>query len=532
MEAPMKSNPTRFWWTVIALGWVFDFLFWKKTPGINFAIYVVLCLVVGILMLRADSLHPARNTQLLLPLIALFAAMTFIRREPMTAFLSVVMTLFLMGLFTISFMGGRWPAYNLLDHLYGFLRLLGSMIARPLGFSAEMKREAASNGEQAEVQGRSASRIWPVVRGILIALPIVAIFAALLSSADVVFGQRLEDFIELFNLESLPEYIFRLAYILIFAYALAGVFLHAASQSKDEKLVGEEKAVIPVFLGFTESAIVLSSVAALFAVFVFIQFQYFFGGETNIQIDGYTYSEYARRGFGELVAVAFFSLLLILGAGAVTRRETGTQRRVFSGLGISIVILVLVMLVSAFQRLVLYEMAYGFSRLRTYTHVFMIWLALLLVTVVVLEILRRERVFALAALVAGLGFVLSLGIMNVDGFIVRQNVDRAIRGEEFDATYLAGLSTDAVPALAAAYRTQPLSAPVKEGVGAALACYNSNQNPNSVPWQSFHFSQTNASSEFKSLEPDLDKYQKEVGDWNYMVTTPSGAEIQCGVFWD
>ena len=56
--------------------------------------------------------------------------------------------------------------------------------------------------------------------------------------------------------------------------------------------------------------------------------------------------------------------------------------------------LVIVMLISAYQRLVLYEMAYGFSRLRTYTHVFMIWLGLLLITVVILEITRRERVAA------------------------------------------------------------------------------------------------------------------------------------------
>jgi len=530
-EAGMKSNPTRFLWTVIALGWVFDFLFWEKAPGINFAIYVLLCLVTGVFLLRADGHRPTRNTQLLLPLIGIFAVMTFIRREPLTVFLSVALTLFLMGLFDISYLGGRWPAYNLLDYFSGFLRLLGSMIARPLGFSAELKKEAASEGEQVEGRGRGTSRIWPVVRGILIALPIVAIFAALLSSADMVFGQRLESFIELFKLERLPEYIFRLVYILVGAYALAGVYLHAATQSKDEKLIGEEKRVIPAFLGFTESAIVLGSVAALFAAFVFIQFQYFFGGQTNIQIDGYTYSEYARRGFGELVAVAFFSLLLILSAGSVTRRETDTQRRVFSGLGIGIVVLVVVMLVSAFQRLVLYEMAYGFSRLRTYTHVFILWLALLLVTVVVLEILRRERIFAFAALVASLGFALSLGVMNVDGFIVRQNVDRAVQGEQFDASYLTGLSTDAVPALVSAYRSPLSSATVKDGVGAVLTCYAANRDDRPLPWQSFHVSSANAERILASLETDLEKYQLD-SDRNYSVTSPLGKEYYCNTFWD
>ena len=524
----MKSNPTRFWWTVIALGWAFDFLFWKKAPGINFAIYVVLCLVAGLLLLRGDGYRPKRNILLLLPLVIVFAVMTFLRQEPMTLFLSVVMTLFLMGLLAISFLGGRWPSYSLLDYLKGFLSLLGSMIARPLGFSAEIKREQAQVGE-----GR-ASKIWPVVRGILIALPIVAIFAALLSSADLVFGQQLEHFIELFRLEKLPEYIFRLAYILVGAYALAGVFLHAASQSSDEKLIGEDKPVVPAFLGFTEAAIVLGSVAVLFLAFVIVQFQYFFGGQANIQIDGYTYSEYARRGFGELIVVAFFSLILILSAGSVTRRVTKIQRRVFSGLGIGIVALVLVMLVSAFQRLVLYETAYGFSRLRTYTHVFIFWLALLLVAVAVLEILRRERIFALAALVASLGFALSLGIMNVDGFIVRQNVDRAVQGETFDASYLTGLSADAVPALAAAYQTQTLPASVKEGVGASLACYAADQSRDTrtLPWQSFHLSRAKATRLLTSLESDLGKYQVDDEDWNYLVVAPSGEEYRCTIPWD
>jgi hypothetical protein len=507
----MKSNPTRFWWIVIALAWAFDFLFWKKAPGINFAIYVVLCLVVGSLLLRADGHRPARNALLLLPLIAIFTVMTFLRREPLTVLLSVALALFLMGLFAISFLSGRWPTYNVLDYLNSFLRLSGSMVARPLAFSAEVK---------------------PVVRGILIALPIVAVFAALLSSADVVFGQRLEDFIELFKLEKLPEYIFRLVYILVGAYALAGVFLHAASQSRDEKLVGEERQVIPAFLGFIEASIVLGSVALLFATFVVIQFQYFFGGQANIQIDGYTYSEYARRGFGEFVAVAVFSLLLNLVAGGVTRRETALQRRVFSGLGIGIVALVLVMLISAFQRLLLYEAAYGFSRLRTYTHVFILWLALLLVAVVVLEILRREKVFALAALLASLGFALSLGIMNVDGFIVRQNVARAVQGEELDVTYLADISTDAIPALAAAYRTPSLPASVKEGVGAALACYSVEFSNEPLPWQSFHFDRWQAANILAALEGDLEGYEWEDEEWSYVVNAPSGSQYYCNQYWD
>ncbi len=270
----------------------------------------------------------------------------------------------------------------------------------------------------------------------MIALPVLAVFASLLASADAVFNSQLDIVLRQLAIENLPQYIFRLAYILVGAYALVGIFLHASTQSNDEKLLGEQKPLVAPFLGFTEASIVLGSVALLFASFVVIQVRYFFGGQANINIAGFTYSEYARRGFGELIFVAFFSLLMILGLGAVTRRESLAQQRVFSGLSAAIVALVMVMLVSAYERLILYETAYGFSRLRTYTHVALVWIGILLAAVVVLEILHHERRFAAAAIIAAAGFAFTLGVLNVDGLIVKENVRRAQQGQGFDVPYL------------------------------------------------------------------------------------------------
>src|SRR5215216_148176 len=90
MEVYMKANLNRFWTIVILLGWAFDFLFWKKPLGLNYAIYVILILITGIVLMRADGLQPSRGSSLLLLPIAFLAAMTFIRLEPMTVFLSIV----------------------------------------------------------------------------------------------------------------------------------------------------------------------------------------------------------------------------------------------------------------------------------------------------------------------------------------------------------------------------------------------------------------------------------------------------------
>lgn len=523
----MQRHPDRLWLTAFALGFAFDFLFWEKEPGVSFALFVALCLAAGFWLLRQGGTRPARRSLWLLAPIAFLAVMTFVRREPMTSFLNYALTLALLALLTMTFSGGRWLEYSLGDFIGRFFRLAGSALGRGAAFAVETRRLR-------EGQPRPGGRpVWAVLRGLLLALPILAVFAALLSSADLVFADRLDRFIELFRLENLPEYIFRGVYISVLAYLLVGVILHAAYASGDEKLTGEGKPLVGAFLGFTESAIVLGSLTLLFAAFVAVQFRYFFGGQANITAEGYTYAEYARRGFSELVTVAVLSLLLLLGLSGVTRREARGQRLAFSILTGVLVALVLVMLLSAFQRLLLYEAAYGFTRLRTYTHVFMIWLGLLLVTVIALEALRRQRAFALAALLALLGFAVSLNVVNVDALIVRQNVARLTSpvtdALPLDSGYLASLSTDSVPALARAFRDPQLAEPTRETLGALLVCRRESLRRDAIerPWQSFHLSTWRAERVLASLDSSLARYAYRQDERDEFVVTPGGLRISC-----
>ena len=527
----MKTNPNKLWIIVLALGWLFDFLFWENPPGVNFAIFWTACLVAVFYILLSNRIRPHRAALYLLPLFGFFAAVTFIRAEPMTTFLSYTFTMFTLTILAVTYLGGRWMQYTLVDFVTKLMALVGSMIARPIMFTTEVRKEQTEAGVKP-----SRYNFMPILRGLVIALPIVAIFTSLLASADVVFNQRLDNIIELFKLENLPEYIFRMIYILVIGYALAGVVLHASTNSTDEKLAGVEKPVIPPFLGFIESSIVLGSVVALFAMFVVVQFQYFFGGQTNINVEGYTYAEYARKGFGELVAVAFFALMMLLTLSAITKRETETQRKVYSGLGVALVALLLVMLISAYQRLNLYEIVYGFSRLRTYTHVFLVWIGLLLVATIVLEILHKERMFAFAMLIASFGFAASLPIINVDAFIVNQNIQRELNGdatEDLDSQYFIELSDDAVPPLVDALQTPTLPDPIHEKVAAALACirYERGLNENEYSWQSFHFSRFNADKALAVVEDEIAQFEIDDSEWPTKAISSEGKEYPCSEYY-
>ena len=122
----------------------------------------------------------------------------------------------------------------------------------------------------------------PVARGLVLALPILLVLGALLASADPIFSSWMRGLLQIFDLSKIPEYLFRLSYILIVAYVLTGSYLHAIQPAVIEARPKPEARWFPPFLGWTEGVVVLGAVNLLFVVFVGIQFWYLFGGQANI----------------------------------------------------------------------------------------------------------------------------------------------------------------------------------------------------------------------------------------------------------
>ena len=489
----------------LAVSWIFDFLFWDRTPGISLPIFFLLVLLVLGIKSFEERTPPARQGYWLIFGLLLLIGVTIYRREPMTLFLSVSLWLTLFTTLIVTFRGGHWLNYSFADFFTQFLRLLGGIFVLPAGV---FRSSDLSKSNQAESGSRTNwQRLGGFLRGLLLALPIVIIFAALLTAADPVFNNRVEALLEFLNIENLVEYTFRTVYILIFAYLLVGGIAFALLRSQDENLIGIDKPWLPRFLGFTEGAVILGSVNLLFLAFVLVQFQYFFGGQSNITVEGYTYAEYARRGFGELVVVATFSLFLFLALSVITKREQ-VRERVFSGMGVLLGVLIGVILTSAFQRLLLYESAFGFTRLRTYSHVFMVWLGILVAGFVILEIIGRTRLFAVMTLFAVFGFTATLGIANVDGMIAMQNIARGKLGYELDAAYLLTLSTDATDALITGYSDPSLEEDTRVEIGVVLACQRDKvlRESMELSWPSFHLSRYLANRELSSADLDLSDY--------------------------
>jgi hypothetical protein len=204
-------------------------------------------------------------------------------------------------------------------------------------------------------------------------------------------------------------------------------------------------------LGAIETGIVLGLMNLLFLSFVVVQVPYLFGGMDLVQnTPDFKLAEYARRGFGELVAVAALVLPILLLSHWLLRKDKPVNEKIYRILaGIQIVLLFVIM-ISATQRLLLYtgSLGYGLTSARLYPMAFMIWLALVFIWFGLTVLRGAREQFAWGALWLALFIIGTLHVFNPDEFIVRTNVRLMQQGRSFDSQYVTnGLSDDAVPAL-------------------------------------------------------------------------------------
>jgi multisubunit Na+/H+ antiporter MnhE subunit len=350
----------------------------------------------------------------------------------------------LLSYIAFFYAAGRVPALSLIGAGWLPLRVAGQSLAQagPIVSTVVDRKQMKQQGQR---------NLIPLLRGALLALPVLIVFTALLASADLIFAQYVEDILDWDIFPDLMEGFFRILLIGGVAWLLTGglaLALQRRDDQDEESWLEKGLSALPraLPLGLVESLTILLLVDGLFALFTAVQFAYLFGGEGNIVIDGYTYAEYARRGYFELVTVAILSLLLILGLNWLTRRESKRQMTYFNTLGSIMVGFVLVLLISAFQRMRLYEAAYGYTELRLYVYVSMTFLALVLGWFIVTLWWRPDR-FAIGVIVAAIGFVVTLNFLNPDAFIARQNLAHYQKTGDLDLAYLSRLSDDVVPQL-------------------------------------------------------------------------------------
>jgi hypothetical protein len=304
----------------------------------------------------------------------------------------------------------------------------------------------------------------------VIALPLAVIFAVLFASADPIFRRTMQDLlgfqVDIGSLAGRILFTFAATWLAIGLVSVAARGIPAA-ESSSLGAAARTGVVVPAGrLGVGEALVILLTIDLVVGVFVALQVAYLFGGLDTLVAAGMTYSDYARRGFFELVAAA------CLGGAVVVALETTVARRTRPYLAALLALLALtgVVLVSAALRLRLYQDAYGWTELRLYVLAAIATLAASIGLMAVLAIRGRTRWLGHGLAIIGVVALVGLNLVAPAAYVAEQNVERAIDPSlvppdghaGLDATYLEVLPDDAVPVLTAALPGLP--GPEREAV--------------------------------------------------------------------
>ena len=452
-------------------GLLADALLYGQGVGIGWALFLLLPPGALLLLGAAEGRRP-RWGQLLPLLISygFFAVMQAIHADPALAALNFAACVVLLGLMARLYAGGTLLDLGFGQILGGAFRLFGAATwhAAPVGARVLAGVKTSETGKKSGLG---------VARGLLLAVPVLVVLIPLLASADPRFGKLLENLAGSLLPKNLEEVVGRTALTLFAIWLIAGGLAWTLSKAPDAPRNLGDAESHP--LGFLEGVTVLGVVALVFGAFLGLQASYLFGGDARVQsVPGLTYADYARRGFGELVAVATLTAALVEGLRAIVKRESVAQTRIFSALSTASIGMTLVMLSSAWQRMAAYEAAYGATSTRIWVDAFIVWLGVVLLWLA--ATLWRSSLshrFALGGLACAVGFGVTVNLLRPERLAAAHNLDRPKQLASIRATEeTADLALRALPRLPfegmAEWRIEQFRAIQRDGKKAAWPSWN------------------------------------------------------------
>lgn len=285
-----------------------------------------------------------------------------------------------------------------------------------------------------------------ILIGLAISIPLLLIIVPLLTSADMVFNNYLENIFE--SLKKINgDNLLQLLLILIIS-VLSFSYLWSFLKHKNLVLPESQEIKTESILNVdsTISITVLCLINVVYLLFILVQFAYMFGSVKNGLPGNISYADYARKGFFELLTVSLINLSILLIGITFQEKNSILVKKIISILHSLLVVFTIIILVSAFRRMSLYENAFGFTFLRVITHSFMILLFILLL--VTLYKIWIERISLMKAyIIISLLVYIVVNFANVDRWIASRNIIRFQTTGDLDLNYLTTLSYDNIEPL-------------------------------------------------------------------------------------
>lgn len=256
--------------------------------------------------------------------------------------------------------------------------------------------------ENINIKKANKKKLGNILIGILIGIPIVVILMLLLTSADMYFSTFLSKMFEHFNIDTIWNnfWIFVIYFIILFT-VIVNVINNRNKVDKEKPLIKVDHSLVST---------ILIMINLVFTLFIISELSKLLGNFLQLPVE-YTYAEYAREGFFQLLIVTIinFSIILFFLYKTNIIKENQTIRR----LTLLLITFTIILIFNSFYRMYLYMHEFGFTILRTQVVLFLI-MELILSLVIVKKIVgnlkhRDASIFASVMITA---YTLNIFICN------------------------------------------------------------------------------------------------------------------------
>lgn len=275
------------------------------------------------------------------------------------------------------------------------------------------------------------SKLIYVFLGLLISIPLLLVIFPLLLTADAVFydlaDTAFSQIFKDFNFGTLVGILFTTFVGIVFSH---GILVELCGRHINP-IVKEKKTMEPII------AITFTSVLTLvYLCFSVIQIVYLFIGNMQLPND-YTYSQYAREGFFQLLFVCIINLILVLFCMSHYR-----DNKVLKAILTVICGCTYIMIASSTLRMLMYIGEYHLTFLRVFVLLALLVLFLCLTGVVISIFKPTFKLFTYMLVIVSVCYI-GFSLSRPDTYIAAYN----IQAEASDLNYYFDLSPDAAPIL-------------------------------------------------------------------------------------
>lgn len=428
----VKENFHIYGVATLLLACIYAFCMFRNPGGIAFPVFVTAVIVYINYCLKNLEIETKKGKKFYIISMVLLSVSTFCTDDGRIIFFNKL-GIFLLTISMVLWIFCHTEKWN----LGKFLCAIGDTC---LGVLAEIGAPFADAAWYVKNKlDRKSGKYLYVLIGVVAAIPIFIVMLLLLTSADIVFKGMANELLSGLRFGNIVLAVWLVFFMFVVCYGIL-VFLSKGSvkEEVEDKRKGEPLIAIPV-------AAVLS---LLYIVFSGVQIMYLFAGNMELPA-GYTYAEYAREGFFQLLVVGILNLVLVL-VGLCYFRANKVLKMILTVMSGC----TFIMLASSAVRMIIYIQYYYLTFLR----ILVLWSLLvlfLIFTGVIIYIYKEDFPLFRYSMVVVTVLYLGLSFSHPDYWIAKVNLsgsegyrsDFFLGAEYRDYDFLCRLNADAAPVL-------------------------------------------------------------------------------------